>query len=52
MLMPNMSDQLDGVSKLRVAFDGLVELPAVSGSIPPYLFTNGEKRINGYSTVV
>ena len=52
MLRPKIIDQLDGVSRFNVALEGLVELPDASGSIPPYLFTKGEKRINGSSTVV
>ena len=47
-----MIDQFEGVSRLSVATPGLPDPPDASGSIPPYLFTNGENRINGSSTVV
>ena len=43
--------QLDGVSRFKVALDGLLALPAASGSIPPYLFTKGENSMKGSSTV-
>jgi hypothetical protein len=51
-LTPKIIDQLEGVSRFNVAIAGLEELPDASGSIPPYLFTKGEKSINGSSTVV
>ena len=51
MLIPKIIDQFGGVSTFKVAIDGLLAPPAVSGSRPPYLFTNGEKRINGSSAV-
>jgi len=51
-LIPKIIDQLEGVSRFSVAIAGLEEPPDVSGSIPPYLFTKGENRIKGSSTVV
>ena len=52
MLIPKIIDQLEGVSRFNVAIAGLDELPDASGSMPPYLFTKGENRINGSSRVV
>jgi hypothetical protein len=52
ILIPKMIDQLEGVSRFSVATPGLPDPPDASGSIPPYLFTNGEKRIKGSSIVV
>ena len=51
MFRPKITDLFGGVSTLSVATDGLTELPAVSGSRPPYLFTKGENRMNGSSAV-